>query len=326
MHKAWNKGALIQKPRVTPTMSNELQNLIHGRETYIADFGPGFVMKRPLPTLGDAARDEWLAKQHRTKEIIDEIHAVGNGRYNIPRMSFIKDDEYQLLEERAPGQHLTADLFHSVSRRQRYEIIDGIAAFLVDMNELHPVQDIQRHKIASEFKFNRLDTFIETKMSKWFTDDEVRFMAYIRDNIGTFEYDTRLAWSHCDLNSGNVLYDPKTSTLSFIDFAEADYKFIYRDIFAPLQIELNIFRPVYKTYCRIHDNSKYQMPSIRNENLRLIMKYRVMGTLIKRFIKASDDLRANPSGPKSVENNKNKVEFMRNQIAALLDIERQFSK
>ncbi|MBR4859881.1 MAG: aminoglycoside phosphotransferase family protein [Alphaproteobacteria bacterium] len=307
-------------------MSNELQNLIHGRETYIADFGPGFVMKRPLPTLGDAARDEWLAKQHRTKEIIDEIHAVGNPRYHVPRMSFIKDDEYQLLEERAPGEHLTADLFRSVSRRQRYEIIDGIAAFLVDMNELKPVQDIQRHKISSEFKFNRLDTFIETKMSKWFSDDEVRFMAYIRDNIGTFEYDTRLAWSHCDLNSGNVLYDPKTSTLSFIDFAEADYKFIYRDIFAPLQIELNIFRPVYETYCRIHNDSAYQMPSIRNENLRLIMKYRVMGALIKRFIKASDDLRINPSGPKSVENNKNKVEFMRNQIAMLMDIERQFSK
>ena len=30
-------------------MSNELKHLIHGRETYIADFGPDFVMKRPLP-------------------------------------------------------------------------------------------------------------------------------------------------------------------------------------------------------------------------------------------------------------------------------------
>ena len=58
-------------------MSNELKNLIHGRETYIADFGPDFVMKRPLPTLGDTARDQWLAKQHRTKEIIDEINEEG---------------------------------------------------------------------------------------------------------------------------------------------------------------------------------------------------------------------------------------------------------
>lgn len=304
----------------------DLKNLIHGRETYIADFGPDFVMKRPLPTLGDAARDDWLAKQHRTKEIIDEIHAVGNPRYHIPRMSFIKDDEYQLLEERAPGEHLTSELFHTLSRRQRYEIIDGIAAFLVDMNELRPIQDVQRHKIASDIKFDRLDKFINNKMSNWFDEDEVQFMSRIRDNVGTFEYDTRPAWSHCDLNPGNVLYDPKTSTLSFIDFAEANYNYIYRDIFAPLQIELNIFRPVYETYCRIHNDSLYSMPGIRNENLRQIMKYRVMGAMLRRFIKASDDLRANPSGPKGIENNKNKVEFMRTQIAAILDIERQFSK
>ena len=307
-------------------MSNDLKNLIHGRETYIADFGPDFVMKRPLPTLGDVARNEWLAKQHRTKEIIDEIHAVGNPRYHIPRMSFIKDDEYQLLEERAPGEHLSAELFRTLSRRQRYEIIDGIAAFLVDMNELKPIQDVQRHKIASEIKFDRLDNFINNKMPNWFNEDEVQFMSRVRDNIGTFEYETRPAWSHCDLNPGNVLYDPKTSTLSFIDFAEANYNFIYRDIFAPLQIELNIFRPVYETYCRIHNDSIYSMPGIRNENLRQIMKYRVMGTMLRRFIKASDDLRTTPSGQKGIENNKNKVEFMRTQIAAILDIERQFSK
>ena len=66
----------------------------------------------------------------------------------VPRMNYIKDDEYQLLEECAPGQHLTADLFKTLSRRQQYEIIDGVAAFLVDMNELKPVQKIQRHKIA----------------------------------------------------------------------------------------------------------------------------------------------------------------------------------
>ena len=48
-------------------MADKLNNLIHGRETYIADFGDDFVMKRPLPTLGEDARNKWLAKQHRTK-------------------------------------------------------------------------------------------------------------------------------------------------------------------------------------------------------------------------------------------------------------------
>lgn len=307
-------------------MADVLKNLIHGRETYIADFGADFVMKRPLPTLGDDARQKWLAKQHRTKEIIDEIYNVGNPRYNIPRMRFIKDDEFQLLEERAHGQPLTHELFSTVSRRQRYEIIDGIAAFLVDMNELKPVQELQKHKIASELKFNRLDNFVTNKMSKWFNAEEVYQMSSIRDCVGTFEYETRPAWSHCDLNPGNVIYDPETSTLSFIDFAEANYRFIYRDIFAPLQIELNIFRPVYETYCKLHNNSEYSMPSIQNPALREIMKYRLMVALLKRFIKASDDLRNNPTCQKSIDNNENKVAFMREQISNIKALERQFSK
>ncbi len=307
-------------------MTQNINNLIHGRESYIVYFGDSLIMKRPLPTLSADARDAWLAKQHKTKDAIDEIYAVGNPRYNIPRMIYIKDDEYQLLEECAPGQHLTADLFKTLSRRQQYEIIDGVAAFLVDMNELKPVQEIQRHKIANELKFNRLDKFIENKMHHWFKDDEIKYMAGIRDNIGTFEYDTRAAWSHCDLNPGNVLYDPETSTLSFIDFAEANYRFIYRDIFAPLQIELGICRRTYETYCKLHNNSQYSMPSVNNENLRQIMKYRVMCALLKRFIKASDDLRTSPTSIKGIQNNQNKVQFMREQILAIQNIERQFSK
>ena len=305
-------------------MSIDIGNLVHGRETYIADFGPGFVMKRPLPTLGDAARDDWLAKQHRTKEIIDAIHDVGNPRYNIPTMRFIKDDEYQLLEERAPGEHLTADLFKSVSRRQRYEIIDGIAAFLVDMNELKPIGPIVRHKIADDIKFNRLDSFVNNKMSKLFTTAETQKLGTVRDAVGTFEYDTRMAWSHGDFNSGNVLYDPNTSTLSFIDFAEANYQFIYRDIFSPLQIELDIWNQVYDAYTKLHNNEIYTMPGIRNPNLRNIMKYRIITNLLRRIIKASDDIRINSTSAKAIENNNAKIAFIREQMAKIEYVEQLF--
>ena len=42
----------------------------HGRETFVAYFGDMYVMKRPLPGRN---KDAWLAKQHRTKDFIDEI-------------------------------------------------------------------------------------------------------------------------------------------------------------------------------------------------------------------------------------------------------------
>ncbi|MBR3930693.1 MAG: phosphotransferase [Alphaproteobacteria bacterium] len=298
--------------------------LIHGRETYIADFGPGFVMKRPLPTFGDAARDTWLAKQHKTKDAIDRIYAVGNPRYNIPRMLYIKDDEYQLLEERAPGEHLTAQLYSKLSRRQRYEIIDGIAAFLVDMNESQPIGNIINHKISKDLKFSRLDNFVNNKMDNWFTLSETQNLGRIRDAVGTFEYETRQAWSHGDLNSGNVLYDPQTSTLSFIDFAESDYNFIYRDIFGPLQIELDIWTPVYDAYSQMHNKDLYNMPGPRNPNLRNIMKYRILITLLRRIIKASDDLRMNPKNQKSIDNNNAKLAFIREQLAKIDYIEQAF--
>lgn len=305
-------------------MSNKLNNLIHGRETYIADFGPKFVMKRPLPTISENGRNEWLKKQQRTKSVIDAIADVGNPRYNIPRMTYIKDDEYQLLEERAPGEHLTPELFKSLNNRQRYEIIDGIAAFLVDMNELMPIDDIVRHKISDDIKFKRLDNFVNNKMEKMFTTSETMFLGRIRDEIGNFEYDTRAAWSHGDLNSGNVLYDPKTNVLSFIDFAEADYQFIYRDIFGPIQIELDIWNQVYEAYSKLHNKELYNMPSIRNPNLRAIMKYRIICALLRRIIKASDDIKINTTTPKGLDNNNAKVAFIREQMKKIEFIEQSF--
>lgn len=326
-----NKHLLVNNTHQIPPQNvadadTPIQNLIHGRETYIADFGTDFVMKRPLPTFGLDACQTWLQKQHRTKQAIDDIHAIGNPRYNIPRMIYIKDDEFQLLEERASGEHLTASLFKKLSQRQKYEIIDGIAAFLVDMNELKPVRSVHNHQISSELKFDRLSNFIDNKMLHWFTNSEINYMSTIRDSIAEFTYDTRCAWSHCDLNSGNVLYDPQNSKLSFIDFAEANYSFIYRDIFSPLQIELGICRPVYQRYYQLHDKQKYLMPTPNNSTLRNIMKYRLMFVLLRRFIKASDDLRINPQSDKTITNNYNKIAFMREQITAIKNIDKQFYK
>lgn len=306
---------------------NNIKNLKnHGRETYAVYYGDEFVLKRPLPTFNDSSKQAWLNKQHKTKQIIDDIRAIKNPLYNVPAMKYINDDEFQILEERAPGTPLTPDLYNNLSKRQQFEIINSIASFLVDMNELKPIGKIQTHQIRYELKFSRLDNFIENKMSTWFTQAEVTQMAKLRDIIGTFEYETRLAWSHADINSGNVLYDPKTSRISFIDFAETDYKFIYRDIFAPLQIELDIYKRVYETYCTLHNKNLYTMPGIKNENLREIMKYRIMVVWLRRFIKAADDLRKNPINQKSADNNMEKIFFMRRMMQNFINLENQFSK
>lgn len=306
-------------------MATKISKLVHGRETYVTYYD-SFVLKHPLPTMGDDAQLEWLLKQHRTKDAIDAIYSIGNPAYNIPRMHFINDDEVMALEERAPGLPLTRDLYRTLTRRQQYEIIHSLASFLVDMNESRPVQEPILHQICSELKFSRLETFIKTKMSNWFTKNEIRQMTQIYYEIGSFQYITRPAWSHRDLNPNNVYYDPNSNKLSFIDFAEAGYQFIYRDIFASLQIELDICKRVYETYKTLHNKSLYPIPSPKNDELRDIMKYRIMVVFLKRFIKASDDLRTNPKNQKSINNNQEKVAFMREIMQNLRILEQQFSK
>ena len=298
----------------------------HGRETYIADFGESFVMKRPLPEFTQVQKDKWLQKQHRTKKIIDDIRAVENPVYNIPRMWYIKDDEYQLLEERALGEPLTAKVYKKLTGRQRYEIVTNLAHFLVDMNELKPAQTEILHKMSDELKMQRLQKIVENKMPKWFDAGDVKYMSDLIEDVQNFEYVTLKAWSHCDLNSGNVLYDVANSKLYFIDFAEADYNFIFRDVFSPLAVDLEICKPVYEEYFKLHNKEKYRVYGSRNPELQNIMRYRIITVLLKRFTKAGDDLRMNPQSEKTVQNNEEKIQFMNNMMVRIQSIEKQLIK
>ncbi len=304
----------------------DIRNLDHGRETWTAYYGDRFVIKRPLPTFNEDQQKAWLEKQHKTKEAIDAIRAVNHTVYNVPEMTFINDDEYQILEERAPGEKLTRDVFIKLSTRQQHEIVNSIGTFLVDMNELKPAYAEHDHKITSEFKFDSLMLFINTRMEKWFKKNEILQMRKFCEQIDSFTYDTYQAWSHGDLNSGNVYYDYKTSTLSFIDLAEAGYHMIYADIFAPLQTDLRIEKRVYEKYMEYHQPSLWRMMNLRNLKMQELMKYRAEAVLMKRFLKASQDLRSNPQSEKARRNTIEKVAFMRDQIAAILALEQKYNK
>lgn len=326
-HTKSNYQGTDQIKNIVMKMPENISNLVHhGRETYAVYYGDRFVLKRPLPNSTAEKRDAWLAKQHKTKDAIDAIRAKKNPLYNVPAMEYIHDAEYQILEERAPGEPLTADLYSKLSARQKFEIVNSIASFLVDMNELKPIGAVQKNNIMNELKFSRLDKFIENKMHLWFTREEIYQMANIRDKIGKFEYETRLAWSHADISAKNVIYDAATSRLSFIDFAEADYKFIYRDIFAPLQIELNIYKNIYDVYYKMHNQELYYMPGAKTDAFREIMKHRIMVVFLRRFIKASDDLRVTPANKKSADNNLEKLSFMRQQMQNIHNLEQQLSR
>jgi thiamine kinase-like enzyme len=194
------------------------------------------------------------------------------------------------------------------------------------MNELKPVQDEVLHKMSDELKMQKLQNIVENKMPKWFDLATVKYMSDLVDVVQNFEYTTRKAWSHCDLNSGNVLYDAANSKMYVIDFAEANYNFIFRDIFSPLAVDLEICKPVYEEYFKLHNQDKYRMYGPRNPETQNIMRYRMITVLLKRFTKAGDDLRMNPQSEKTVQNNIEKVQFMKELTARIQNIEKQLVK
>lgn len=294
----------------------------HGRETYCTYYGQYYVMKHPLAET-DAGRDRWLKKQERTKTVIDEIANIGNPAYNIPRMYHVSSQEYSVLEERALGYHLTNDLYRKLSPKQKIQIIYGIASFLVDMNELKPVNtDI----IPYEFNHERMKHILQTKLTEILPRTEILYLDSIYNTFQQNNFATYCVWSHGDLNTSNIIYDPETNKLSFIDFAETGYKSVYHDMFSISQIELGICKNVYEQYNKLHDKSLYKIPSPHSATVPNIIYNRILTTQLKRIIKAADDIHLNTTSDKGKNNNQEKIEFIQNIIRQIQKTSQLYKK
>lgn len=288
----------------------------------VVDYGDGFVIKRPLDGVSLDKKMKWICKQHAVQETIADIESVKNPLYNIPSMIHIKDTEFQVLEQRAPGQPLTVDLYKSLSKRQQIEIGNSIAALLMDMRELKPVIPDVSYKISTELKMEKFWNIISTKMPKWFNNEELSYMDKLYSYIDSVKYISPMVWSHSDLSSGNVLYDAQSSRLSFIDFADAKYQTVDHDIISPLAFDLEIYNDVYDNYVK----SGYDLSGINDGNIKQTVKNRLSIILLKRLIKQGDDLRLNPKLEKTEINNANKVACIRGIIEKLQCIDKTFSK
>lgn len=298
----------------------------HGRETIVSYYGDAHILKHPLAEFSQARKDKWLEKQYRAKAIIDEIKAVNNLRYNIPGMIHIEKDDYAVLEERAPGEHLTPELYKSLSRTQQVDIKDSMARFLVDMNELKPVFEVKDYSMVQELKMTKFTNMVDTKLPRWLDKEDIDYVVNLVQELSDFKYDTIQVWTHSDLNSGNVLYDVATSKISFIDFADSGYNLVLHDIFSPLNTDLGISKALYEDYKRFHDEKLYKIPGVKNADLQNIVRLRPRIPLLKRFIKCGDDLRLNPRDEKSVQNSMDKAQLMHDILDKLRYIESCYSK
>ena len=63
---------------------------------------------------------------------------------------------------------------------------------------------------------------------------------------------------------------------------------------------------------------KYNIVNNNNEN--------IINVLLKRFIKAGDDLHVNPQSEKTCQNNIEKVQYMREIMGKIRNVEKQLSR
>jgi len=294
-------------------------NILHGKESVVEICGDR-VFKSPKEEMSVHKKEVWLSKQYVAKDSLEEIKAKSetHGLYGVPVVLNIDDADCRVTEEFVLGVPLSSEVFACLPKNKQMSVIEGIARFLVDMNELKPINGEDGHRIAEEIKLEELASFIDNKMGCFFDSKSVTYMGGLLKRIQDINtYDSQQVWSHNDLNLNNVLYDTATSKLSFVDFAEVKYNFVYHDIFSPLEMDLKIFEPVYKSYINFRHTKGRGLHALDSRQIMIIMIYRKMIILLKRFMHEAKELRLSPCSEHGVQNTLCKVENMKRLITEM---------
>jgi len=196
------------------------------RESIVYIEDDNFIIKAPVyhDRFG-----EWFKKQVDAKNIIDKLHKIKSPHYNIPHISLIKYRgklDYVMRESRIHGEHLTPEFIETLSAEDTEAISHGLAHFCNDMNQLYPVKWEKDWDTASELMRERFDRIVKL-LSKHFPEKDLDIILDARNFIKSpdgADAQQCYVFSHTDFNSGNLLYNRDTKTLSIIDFAESKYE------------------------------------------------------------------------------------------------------
>lgn len=195
------------------------------RETlvYSAD---GLVIKRPGPQAPDIGT--WLMKQRHAQLVAQDLRAANNTTYFVPKMLEISKDGKFAVEERVSGHPLKSSYFVTLSPEDHDIIYRGFANFVNDINQMRPIftqSDFFDGEVDEDRKHNMSLAIIIHKLKLQIKAEDLQI---VTDAQHWFEQaaktDASVVFSHGDMNENNIFYDPKTKTLSIIDFADAKYE------------------------------------------------------------------------------------------------------
>ncbi|MBD5388905.1 aminoglycoside phosphotransferase family protein [bacterium] len=167
--------------------------------------------------------DRWWANQERAHDISDQVRAIGNPAYDVPK-TFVAHGKVR--EEFAPGTVLR-EIDPAIMEQHRPELIRAVGNLINDMSEMHPTQlrnpdshlfpmwgngsvDVSRH--------------LTKKLDGVVSDADIQTIVAAHAFLDNLPEAQEMVFSHNDLHPGNIIMDPETGRVSIIDFELAGYR------------------------------------------------------------------------------------------------------
>ncbi|MCL2439306.1 MAG: aminoglycoside phosphotransferase family protein [Alphaproteobacteria bacterium] len=163
--------------------------------------------------------EEWRKRILNAKKISDEIRAVGNDAYFVPRTYILFNKVYEQL---VPG-HKVSDMSWEYFEANRTGLYTAIASFINDMSELRvatsgrPNAKIDGRLVKDAGELDKLTYCFKgiIPVENTMTIKAVyKFLFDLPEN-------RELVFTHGDLHSGNMFVDTGTGKLSVIDLEMA---------------------------------------------------------------------------------------------------------
>jgi len=218
------------------------------------------VVKMPTTTRPEYIK-VWLQKQRHANITVKFLLANPNrlGGYFIPKITEINPsmENPHVREQRAPGGALTKDVFDSLSIENQDKIYKSLANFVYDMNHCRPILTMQQQLAQINEDGLTFDDVVN-HISGYLDKNEI---AQINNAYKFFqshpEMTSSFVFFHGDMNENNMFYDAATGTVSFLDFAEANYKSIEyifnHDLIKLPWLDTNKLLKYYKTLLKQND-------------------------------------------------------------------------
>ncbi len=200
----------IMSPSSAPDTSIVGQStVITYRQTLTGDF------IRKTSRLG-VCPTTWLADMGRAKSISDQVRALNNPAYNVPRTYISHGKVY---EEIAPGTKMR-DLPKSYTQQNSDWQMPSMAHFINDMSELRPVFYIGQNDRVGNMNLYDVNCFLSQTGGMLASQDQ-DLIRSIFMYLCALPENSQMVVSHNDLHGGNIVVDALNRRLSFIDFEMA---------------------------------------------------------------------------------------------------------